>query len=83
MVAVCKDLHDFIFGVSTEERTGVVARHAEAGLREVVRAEAEEFGGERTARNLNHRADGVRNFYFLFLLHERGTSWTMPKKSSR
>ena len=45
MVAVCQDLHDFVFGVSTEERAGVVARHAEAGLCEVVRAEAEELGG--------------------------------------
>ena len=44
MVAVRKDLHDFVFGVSTEERTGVVARHAEAGLLEVVHAEAEELG---------------------------------------
>ena len=25
MVAVCKDLHDFVFGVSAKERTGVVA----------------------------------------------------------
>ena len=40
-------LHDSVFGVSTEERTGVVARHTEAGLREVVRAEAEEFSGVR------------------------------------
>ena len=45
MVAVCQDLHDFVFGVSAEERTGIVARHAEAGLREVVRAEAEERRG--------------------------------------
>ena len=40
-------LHDFVFGVCTEERAGVVARHTEAGLREVVRAEAEELGGVR------------------------------------
>ena len=47
MVAVRKDLHDFVFGVCTEERTGVVAAHAEAGLREVVRAEAEQLSGMR------------------------------------
>ena len=40
-------LHDFVLGVGTEEGTGVIARHTEAGLREVVRAEAEEFSGLR------------------------------------
>ena len=54
-----------------QERARVVAGHAEGGLREVVRAEAEELrrlrdfvGGERAARDLDHRADQVVNFTF-------------------
>src|SRR5450830_43169 len=52
--------------VEREKRTGVVAAHAEGHLREVVGAEAEELrhfgdlvGGERRARDLDHRADHV------------------------
>src|SRR5665647_2110090 len=52
--------------VEREELAGVVAAHAEGHLREVVGAEAEELrhfgdlvGGERRARDLDHRADQV------------------------
>ena len=69
----------FRFRCKHEERSGVVTRHAEVGLREVVRAEAEELRrlrdlvrGERTARDFDHRADGVGDLHFLFFLHERG-----------
>ena len=72
--------------IGAEEGTGVIARHAEAGLREVVGAEAEEFSGLRNLvssqcapRNLDHRADRVGNLDFLFshngggdLVHEGG-----------
>ena len=34
-------LHDFEFSIAGQEAAGVVARHAERGLREVVRAEAD------------------------------------------
>ena len=65
-------LHDFELGVVREERAGVVARHAEAGLREVVGAEAEELGGlgnfvggERAARDLDHGANRVVDLHLL------------------
>src|SRR5688572_30161891 len=54
-------LEDLGLLVRSEEGTGVVARHAEAGLREIVRAKAEELGGlrdlvggEGTARDFDH-----------------------------
>jgi len=43
-------LHDFEFRVAGQEAAGVVTRHAERRLREVVGAEAEELGGERNPR---------------------------------
>ena len=50
--------------ICAEEAAGIVAAHAETGLGEVVGAEAEELsglrdfvGGERAARNFDHRAD--------------------------
>ena len=59
-------LDDLELLILRQERTRIVARHAEAGLREVVGAEAEEFcrlrdlvSRERAARNLDHRADHV------------------------
>ena len=72
-------LHDLVLGVSTEEGAGVVAGHAEAGLREVVGAEAEELsglgdlvGGQRAARDLDHGANGVGDLHLLLLLHQLG-----------
>ena len=66
-------LHDFQARVITEERAGVVAAHAERGLRQVVRSEGEKFRifgnlvrRRASARNFNHRADLVRNFHLLF-----------------
>ena len=59
-------LDDLQLRILRQERARVVARHAEAGLRQVVGAEAEELGrlrdlvgGERAARDLDHRADHV------------------------
>jgi hypothetical protein len=55
------------------------AAHAQAGLREVVGAEAEEVGalrglvgGERAARDFNHRADRVTRFQLLLGLNFLG-----------
>ena len=69
-------LHDLELGVVRQERTRVVARHAEAGLRQVVRAEAEELGRlrdlvgrQRAARDLDHRADQVIELHLLLGLH--------------
>src|SRR5260221_1130058 len=68
-------LHDLVLRVGTEERTRVVTRHAEAGLREVVRAEAEEFrrlrdlvGGEGTAPDF-HQCSYRRGKLYFPLLH--------------
>jgi hypothetical protein len=59
-------LHDLELGVGRQEAAGVVAAHAQRGLREVVRAEAEELGGlrdlvrrERATRDFDHRANEV------------------------
>ena len=67
-------LDDLQFLVRPEEGAGIVAAHAEAGLGQVVGAEAEEFGrlrdlvrGQCAARNLDHRADEVIELYTLFL----------------
>src|SRR6202008_4280956 len=53
--------------VGSEEARRVVARDAEHGLRQVIGAEAEEFGAlgdlageQRSARQLDHRADEIR-----------------------
>src|SRR6266540_2379764 len=50
--------------VDLQELAGIVAREAEGQLRQVVRAEGEEFrvlrdlaGGQRAAGHLDHRAD--------------------------
>ena len=58
--------HDFEVAVEAEEAAGVIAAHAEAGLREVVGAEAEEFGdfrdligGDAGAGHFDHGADLV------------------------
>jgi hypothetical protein len=40
-------LHDSGLGVGRQEAAGVVAAHAQAGLGEVVDAEAEQLGGQR------------------------------------
>ncbi len=65
--------------VLRQERTRVVARHAEAGLREVVGPEAEELrrlrdlvGRQRAARDLDHRADHVVQLDLLLRLHLAG-----------
>ena len=57
-------LDDLQFLIRRDERAGIVAAHAQAGLGEVVRAEAEELsltrdlvGGERAAGYFDHRAD--------------------------
>ena len=57
---------DLVLVVRGQEFAGVVAREAEGHLRQVVRAEAEELrflrhfvGGERRARDLDHRADFI------------------------
>ena len=67
-------LQDFVLGVGAEEGARVVAAHAERGLGEVVRAEAEELrglrdlvGGERAARDFDHRADDVGELDLLLL----------------
>jgi hypothetical protein len=72
-------LHDLRLLIGAEEAAGIVAAHAEAGLREVVRAEAEELrrlrdlvGRQRAARNFDHRADAVGDLHLLLLLHLRG-----------
>src|SRR5271170_4655546 len=59
-------LHDLRFLIRAEETAGIVAAHAERSLRQIIRAEAEELrslrdliGGQRAARNLDHRADAV------------------------
>jgi len=72
-------LHDIGLLISAEEGTGVVARHAEGGLGEVVGAEAEELGGVRdfisgqgTTGDFDHRADGVGYLHLLLLLHQGG-----------
>src|SRR5262249_23393786 len=69
-------LDDFEFLIRSEERARVIAAHAKRGLREVVRAEAEELGGLRDfircewpARDFNHRADEIVQFCILFLHH--------------
>src|SRR5271154_5548739 len=65
-------LHDLHFLIRAEEAAGIVAAHAERGLRQIVRAEAEELrrlrdliGGQRAARNFDHRADAVSDLYLL------------------
>ena len=57
---------DLVLVVRGQEFAGVVARESEGHLRQVVRAEAEELrflrhlvGGERRARDFDHRADFV------------------------
>src|SRR5277367_5859106 len=67
-------LHDLRFLIRAEETAGIVAAHAERGLRQVVRAEAEELRRlrdlvrrQRAARNLDHRADAVIDFHLLLL----------------
>ena len=68
LVEPCKRIGfvDLVLVVRGQELAGVVAREAEGHLRQIVRAEAEEFrlfgdlvGGERRARDLDHRADFV------------------------
>ena len=72
-------LHDFQFGVGGQERAGIVAAHAEAGLRQIVRAEAEELGGlgnfvcrERAARDFDHRAEARAGLWIVHIdqLHD-------------
>ena len=66
-------LQDFEIRVRAEERARVVAAHAERRLRQVVRAEGEEFRlfgdlvrrGAR-ARDFDHRADLVGNLHLVF-----------------
>src|SRR5207244_4638860 len=67
-------LHDFQLLIRGQERAGIIAAHAERGLRQVVGAEAEELpvlrdllGQERAARHFNHRADEVAGFGLLLL----------------
>src|SRR5262249_16405529 len=57
-------LHDFEFLIGPEEGARIVAAHAQRGLGEIVRAEAEELRGlgdfvgrERTAWDFDHGAD--------------------------
>jgi hypothetical protein len=64
---------DFQFLVGAEEGAGIVAAHAESSLGQVIGAKAEEFGGvgnfvgrEGAARNFNHGADEIVEFYVLF-----------------
>jgi len=71
--------HDLGFLIRTEEGAGVVARHAEGRLREVVGSEAEELGGlgdfvggERTAWHFDHGANLVGEFYFFLFLNVGG-----------
>ena len=59
-----------------KEAGRIVAAHAERRLRQVVRAEAEELGDRRdlvgrqgAARDLDHRADQVRELHALLLHH--------------
>ena len=59
-------LDDALLQIGAEEAAGIVARQAEAGLGQIVGAEAEELGGlgdlagpQRGARQLDHGADHV------------------------
>src|SRR6185437_15032792 len=61
-------LEDAGFLVGPEKTAAVVARQTQRGLGQIVGAEAEEFGGfgdlagaQRGARQLDHRADRIRN----------------------
>ena len=62
--------------VIAEEAAGIVARQAEAGLRQIVGAEAEELGrlgdlagAERSARQLDHRAGEIVELHAFGLHH--------------
>src|SRR5690242_12933001 len=69
-IAVDRDegvlLEDALLLILAEEAAGVIARQAEAGLRQIVGAEAEELrrlgdlaGAQNGARQLDHRADEI------------------------
>ena len=67
-----------------QEFTGIVAREAEGHLRQIVRAEAEELrlfrhlvGGERRARDLDHRADFVLQSLLLSAISLSAASTTI------
>ena len=76
------DLEDGVLGVVCEDRRGIVARQAEAGLREIVGAEGEELragvacgdlvGPQRGARQLDHGADLVVELGAGLVLDGRG-----------
>src|SRR5579871_2883499 len=67
-------IDEALLQISVEEAAGIVARETEAGLRQIVGAEAEELGAlgdlggaQSRARQLDHRADEVINLHILLL----------------
>ena len=70
-------LHDLQLLIRSKEGSRIVAAHSEAGLGQVIGAKAEELGGlgdlvggDRSAGDLNHRANQVIQFYAFFLHDE-------------
>src|SRR5262249_25688347 len=65
-------LDDLQLGIRRQERTGIVRANTKRHLPEVVRAEAEQLRGlgdfvgcQRSARDLDHRADEIVQLHFL------------------